>query len=93
MDNEHRARITWSSEHVRLGLPTFSQTTDPSWLDGAEEGWSLVCVFDRPPRVQGNPSVARVRFLMEEAPPLTPGTTIQLFERATSQRATVEILE
>ena len=51
----HRARITWSGKQSGKGLPDFSSTIDPSWLDGAkpviDEGWSLVCEFDRPPSV------------------------------------------
>jgi hypothetical protein len=94
----HRAQIAWSSEQVRRSLPECDRTIDPAWFasepDGAE-GWSLACDFDRPPSQQGNPSVARVRFWMEDAPHerLAPGVTLRLFERGTQQRATVEILD
>jgi len=98
MSAKHRARITWSPEQVRAGLPVFTKTTDPSWFLGEEagaEGWSLVCHFSEPPRSQGNPSLAEVRFLMPEAPHgrLTPGTALELFEPATQRRARVDVIE
>jgi hypothetical protein len=99
MGTEHRARITWSADQLRVGLPNVTQTIDPSWFLGdraaGKDGWSLVCVFTDPPRAQGNPSIARIQFLTPEAPHgrLKPGTTLELFERGTQQRATVEVLE
>jgi hypothetical protein len=95
MSTEHLARITWSHEQVRRGLPAFTRTTDPAWFETPEEGWSLVCQFHASPREQGSPSVARVAFLTENAPHdrLTPGTKLNLFERSTRQLATVEIVE
>ena len=98
MVTEHLAQITWSQEQVRRGLPSFAKTTDPAQFDGAPEGsdaWSLVCSFDTAPANQGNPSLARVRFMMENAPHelLRPGATLQLFERATQGYATVKILD
>ena len=99
MQTTHRARIQWSEEQVRRGLPSVSRTTDPSWFDGegpgSEQGWSLVCEFDAPPAHQGNPSHARVAFLVDDAPGdrLRPGTRLHLFERGTGERAEVEILE
>ena len=99
MTTEHTARITWSSEQVRLGLPSVTSSIDPVWLndDGARstEGWSLICAFGAPPIEQGNPSLARVRFMMDGAPheSLSPGTVLRMFERATGQLASVEILE
>ena len=98
MATDHCARITWSEEHVRQGLLSGSRTTDPAWVAEAiprqDEGWSLICEFDVPPRKQGNPSTGRVRFLVPAAPHeyLRPGAKLQLFERATSQLAEVEIL-
>jgi len=95
----HRARITWSVAHVKCGLPDCTETTDPSWLLDAtpsvDEGWSLVCLFDQSPCDQGNPSEARVHFLVDNAPhhALKPGASLRLFERATKDLATVEILE
>jgi hypothetical protein len=72
-------------------------TTDPAWFTAdppQAEGWSLVCTFERSVREQGNPSAARVRFLMENAPDerLQPGVVLRLFERQTQAFATVEIL-
>ena len=95
--NAREASIRWSSEQERRGLPTFLRTTDPSWhVDEApkeNEGWSLVCEFDRPPAAQGNPSIARVHFLMPSAlHRLVPGLRLRLFERGTGQFANVEIL-
>ena len=83
---------------MKRGLPSFQQTIDPAWLEGAtsihDDGWSLMCRFDVPPAEQGNPSVARVGFLLDEAPHdyLQPGARLRLFERGTSQVADVEIL-
>ena len=98
MATEHRAQITWSQEHVRGGLPSYAQTNDPARFDDAPEGadaWSLVCSFDTVPAEQGNPSFARVRFMVANAPHelLRPGVTLQLFERATQAYATVQILD
>jgi hypothetical protein len=96
---EHRARITWSDEQVKQGLPKVAQTIDPAWTEGSvpkkDEGWSLACSFEEPPSKQGNPSVATVRFLVEEAPHsfLVPGAHLTLFERATNRCAAVEILD
>ena len=94
---ERLARITWSPEYVAAGLPEVVETIDPAWLGArtaGAEGWSLVCRFEPPPRVQGNPIVAAVRFLVPEAPHgvLVPGARLQLFERGTGRYAEVEIL-
>ena len=99
MANEHLAEITWSEALVRRGLPNFDGTIDPAWIEGArpgkDEGWSLNCTFAAPPSQQGNPSKARVRFLMDEAPHdyLRPGAQLKLFERSTSEYAAVLILD
>lgn len=97
MTPEHTARITWSDDQVRHGLPDVTQTIDPSWLESDPEGadgWSLVCRFEEPPRQQGNPSIARVRFLVDTAPHvLRPGTCLRLFERWTTRYAKVEIID
>jgi hypothetical protein len=97
----HKARITWTAEHVTLSLPAVTEMIDPVWfvLDGEagleEEGWSLVVRFERSPAEQGNPSEAEVTFLVEDAPHerLTPGGQLKLFERGTRGLASVEILE
>ncbi len=98
MTTEHRARITWSSGQLERGLPDSSETIDPCWFAGdaiGPEGWSLVCRFERPPRDQGNPSLAVIQFLMPDAPHhrLVPGALLSLFERATHRRAIVEVLD
>ena len=99
MESAHTARIRWSAEQVRRGLPAEHRTVDPSWFSGdlpsTAEGWSLVCEFDAPPAVQGSPSLARVRFLVAAAPHdrLGRGARLQLFERATGRCAEVEILD
>jgi hypothetical protein len=94
----HRASIRWSPEQQRLGLPQFTRTADPAWhvndTPKRDEGWTLLCDFERSPALQGNPSTAQVRYLMPNAPhPLGPGVRLRLFERATSQFADVEILD
>ena len=95
---EHPARITWSDAQVRIGLPGFLKTIDPAWVNGAEpskdEGWSLICRFERPPNEQGNPSFAFVGFLVSDAPEhlLKQGAKLRLFEPGTMQLATVKIL-
>ena len=96
---EHRARITWSPEQVRQGLPPITQTVDPAWFADDRtpraEGWSLMCMFEPPPNEQGSPTVARVRFVMPDAPHerLRPGATLRLFERGTHGFANVHILD
>jgi hypothetical protein len=62
-----------------------------SWL---QEAWSIVLEFDEPPVKQGNPSVARARFLVEAAPVdrLKPGRAFDLYE-GLKRVATVEIME
>ena len=95
---QHVARITWSSEHERRGLPRAARMIDPAWFTGSvgeKEAWSLVCTFEKPAAEQGNPSVARVQFMVPAAPEnrLTPGATLRLFERATGGFAVVEILD
>ncbi|MEO8562442.1 MAG: hypothetical protein ABI601_10230 [bacterium] len=95
MATDHLARIFWSDEQVRRGLPVFTRTTDPAWFDSIEERWSLVCRFHASPREQGSPSVASVAFMAADAPHdrLVPGAKLSLFERSTRQQATVEIIE
>jgi hypothetical protein len=95
MSNEHLARIFWSDEQERRGLPAFTRTTDPAWLGPSEDAWSLVCRFHASPREQGSPSIAKVSFLLEEAPHsrLLPGVKLRIFERSTQQLATVEIID
>ena len=98
MNQMHQARIHWSDAHVAHGLPAIDRSIDPAWFiepgRGSEEGWSLKYEFPVPPVVQGTPSIARVEFMMPEAPHerLQPGVWLELFERATRQRARVEIL-
>ena len=75
------------------------QMIDPAWFDetapGTAERWSLICEFDVAPSEQGDPSEARVKFLMPDAPHdrLCPGARLRLFERASGQYATVDILD
>jgi hypothetical protein len=92
-----RARIHWSAAQVRHGLPYVTRTVDPAWFVGDPsnaDGWSLMCRFEQPPSVQGNPSMATVCFVVAHAPHdrLRPGTELHLFERATGQRAALTIL-
>ena len=94
----HQASIRWSVAQQRQGLPTFMHTTDPTWrideVPKQDEGWSLMCNFESPPADKGNPSIARVRYLMPNAPHrLGPGLRLQLYERGTGRYAEVEILD
>jgi len=95
MATERLARITWSPEQLRRGLPAFTRTTDPVWFETPDEGWSLTCRFHSSPREQGSPSVAHVAFAMEGAPHdrLVAGAKLHLFERSTRLLAIVEIIE
>lgn len=99
MERQHAAQITWTNEQVSRGLPTVVEAIDPTWVGDdvplKDEGWSVVCRFDRTPRDQGNPSSARVHFLAPDAPHsrLTVGASLQLFERDTSRFAAVKILD
>jgi hypothetical protein len=95
----HRASIHWSAEYQRKGLPSALRTIDPAWfideVPRHDEGWSLVCEFDKAPAEQGNPSLAYVHYLFETAPAarLIAGATLQLFERGTGKLAKVEIID
>ena len=99
MGTRHTARIYWSQQLLAKGLPAVERTVDPAWLmtpgRGSEQGWSLLCEFRPPPMDQGAPSLARVEFVVAEAPHerLVAGTWLELFERWTSQYARVEILD
>jgi len=93
---DHDARIHWSPEQLRLGLPNTLESVDPAWFpDDASEGWSLVCRFSSPPSEQGSPSTATIRFLVDDAPHrrLRPGVVLRLFERASQRHAIVEVLD
>jgi len=83
------AKVHWipAEEGGRTFLPTGKQyatisrfTEDTgAWL---QEAWSIVLEFDEPPSVQGSPSIARARFLVEKAPVdrLKPGHAFELYE-------------
>jgi hypothetical protein len=98
MSREHNARIHWSEAQVARGLPSVNRGIDPAWFiepgPGSDEGWSLRYEFASPPIAEGNPSTARVEFVLPGAPHerLQPGVWLELFERATRERARVEIL-
>ena len=84
------AKVHWipAEEGGRVFLPTGKQyatisrfTEDAgAWL---QEAWSIVLEFDEPPSVQGNPSIARARFLVEQAPVdrLKPGHAFETLRR------------
>jgi hypothetical protein len=97
MVRHYNALITWSNEHMRVGLPATSESVDPAWFieqgERSGEGWSLRCRFEPPPNVQGNPTRAVVRFTVGQAPDLKPGAVMHLFERATGTYAVLEILD
>jgi hypothetical protein len=50
-----------------------------TWL---QEAWSIVLEFDGPPSAQGNPSMAKARFLAGKAPidRLKPARAFELYE-------------
>ena len=95
------AKVHWISPEKggRTALPTGKQYTTVSrfqedaerWL---QEAWSIVLEFDEPPVKQGNPSMARARFLGDPAPTerLQSGCAFELYEGTTCV-ATVEIIE
>ena len=94
------AKVHWipSEEGGRTSLPTGKKYATISrfpedvgtWL---QEAWSIVLEFDEPPATQGNPSMARARFLVEKAPVdrLKPGRAFELYE-GKKKVATVEIV-
>jgi hypothetical protein len=83
------AKIYWvpPEEGGRTALPTGKTYATMSrfpedlgaWL---QEAWSIVLEFEAPPSAQGNPSIARARFLAEKAPVdrLQPGRVFELYE-------------
>ena len=82
MTREHRALVHWSDEHVAHGLSTATESIDPAWFEhdtpGRDDGWSLACSYDTAPDLQGNPSSARVHFLLDERVGcLTHGCNVQ----------------
>jgi hypothetical protein len=97
MPREHTALIHWSDQQVKLGLPAISQTADPAWFgdEHDEEAWTLLCSFPVEPKESGNPTPARVAFLMDDAPhdKLVSGASLRLFERGTRQFALVSIVD
>lgn len=83
------ARVFWvpPEQGGRSGLPAGLQYSTVSKWPGQEDGawpnsaWSVVLDFDRPPAEQGNPSSARARFLVNDAPDLlVPGRKFELYE-------------
>jgi hypothetical protein len=95
------AKVHWVSpeEGGRISLPTgkkystiarFPEDTG-TWL---QEAWSIVLEFDEPPAAQGNPSMAKARFLAGQAPidRLKPGRAFELYE-GKKKVAMVEIVE
>jgi hypothetical protein len=94
------AKVQWVApeEGGRTSLPTgkkyatmarFPEDTG-TWL---QEAWSIVLEFDDPPAAQGNPSMAKARFLAGQAPVdrLKPGRTFALYE-GNKKVAMVEIV-
>lgn len=94
------AKVHWipPEEGGRASLPTgkryatisrFHEDAGTWW----QEAWSIVLEFDEPPADQGNPSMARARFLVEKAPVdrLKPGRVFELYE-GKRKVATVEVV-
>jgi len=90
----HSASITWSAERIRRGLWTAHQRVVPAWFAPDEDGWSLLCEFERPPSEQGSPSFARVSLCVNAAPHerLTRGTRLALFDES-GETSVVEVLD
>jgi hypothetical protein len=83
----NRSPLLLGKEGGRTFLPTGKQySTISRFIEDADawlqEAWSIVLAFDEPPAVQGNPSIARARFLGEQAPVdrLKPGHACELYE-------------
>ncbi len=100
MNKSVRAKIHWvqPEQGRRTSLPTGKRYAAVSrFQEDAErwfqEAWSIVLEFDEPPVKQGNPSIARARFLVERAPieRLQPGRAFELYEGKRCV-ATVEIM-
>lgn len=95
------AKVYWvpPEKGGRTALPAGKQyATVSCFQEDAEswsqEAWSIVLDFDEPPLKQGNPSMAKARFLVDAAPVdrLKPGRAFDLYE-GTKRVATVEIIE
>ncbi|ETW94370.1 hypothetical protein [Candidatus Entotheonella palauensis] len=95
------AKVYWVplEKGGRTALPAGKQyATVSCFQEDAEswpqEAWSIVLEFDEPPLKQGNPSMARARFLVDAAPVdrLKPGRAFDLYE-GVKRVATVEIIE
>jgi hypothetical protein len=95
------AKVQWVApeEGGRTSLPTgkkystiarFPEDTG-AWF---QEAWSIVLEFDDPLAPQGNPSMAKARFLAGKAPVgrLTPGCAFELY-KGKKKVAMVEIVE
>lgn len=96
----HNAKVTWLSEALggRKTLPPVGQyitltrfPADTIWPDGA---WTVVLDFEPPAAVQGSPSQAMVRFLVESAPVerLMSGAIFELYE-GLQKVATVAVID
>jgi hypothetical protein len=66
------AQVLWLTENLHGRLPAGNRYSTVSRFDEDQtwpsEAWSIVLEFDVPPEVQGNPSLARARFLSPEGP-------------------------
>lgn len=78
ISREEGGRSSLPAGHQYSTVSRFEEDTD-TWL---QKAWSVVLDFDRPPLEQGNPSVARAKFLSDSAPieRLMPGRTFELYE-------------
>src|SRR5215475_12472548 len=89
MGNSILVKVHWvpPEEGGRTSLPTgkkystiarFPEDTG-TWL---QEAWSIVLEFGESPSAQGNPSMAKARFLAGKAPVdrLQPGRAFELYE-------------
>jgi hypothetical protein len=83
------AKVHWvpPEEGGRTSLPTGKKYSTIARFPGdtgtwLQEAWSIVLEFDEPPSAQGNPSMAKARFLAGKAPVdrLKPGRAFELYE-------------
>ena len=96
----HRCNVHWTPVELGGRSEIFTGTwystaarfpNDPRWR---ESGWSVVIEFETAPSTQGNPSVGRARFLVDDAPHewLVEGQSFEMYE-GTRMTARVEIIE
>lgn len=78
-----KVNVTWQgnkAEHLPTGLQYITVAKfDEGW---EKDAWSIVLEFEKPPSIQGNPSLGYAKFLMPNAPKekLSSGVEFELCE-------------